>query len=112
MQFQHARRAGFLVQSVDVLRDDGLELSHALKRGERLVAIVRSRFHINEPLAVKIEELLRAALEKRMRDKLFGRNVLCEHLAVDSCGAAKIGNARFRRNAGAAEEYDVVAFLQ
>ena len=112
MQFQHARRAGFLVQSVDVLRDDGLELSHALKRDERLVAIVRFGFHINEPLAVKIEEFLRAALEKRMRDKLFGRNVLCEHLAVDSCGAAKIWNARFRRNAGAAEEYDVVTFLQ
>ena len=112
MQFQHARRAGFLVQSIDVLRDDGLELSHALKFGERLVAIVRFRFHINEALAVKIEKLLRAALEKRMRDKLFGRNVLCEHLAVDSRGAAKIGNARFRRDAGAAKEYDIVTFLQ
>ena len=99
--------AGELVQAVDVLGDDGGEFSLALHLGELQMhgaGAVVWRDHFG---AVEFEKFLGVAVEKAAAE--HGLRIVFESfLMVEAVFAAKIGDAAFGGNAGAAEEDDAV----
>ena len=64
MQLADVSAARLLVQTVDVLRYDGVELPDLFELRERLMRLVRLRVGIDQKLFVIIEEDLGVVLKK------------------------------------------------
>lgn len=99
--------AGGLMESVDVLRDDGLQLARALPLGELTMRGVWLRVGAEELCAVEGEEFLGIAFVVGVAQDRFGR--VAPLLVVESVHAAEVGDAALGRDACSAEEDDVVA---
>ena len=108
MEINDAFAARGLMEPVDVLRDDGTELSFLLELRETPVRRVRLHRFIRDELgAVKAEKLFGVPLKERMaQNRLRGIFVL---LPVQPVCTAEIRDAGLRGHARAAEKDDVVA---
>ena len=107
VQLQHLAAAGFLVQPVDVLGDDGFQLALPLPLRQLPVGGVGLGVQCQHFAAVKVVKLLRVGLKKRVAEHGFRR--ILEFLAVQPVHAAEVLDAGLRADACAAEKDDVVA---
>ncbi|HEV3005908.1 MAG TPA: hypothetical protein VGX78_15685, partial [Pirellulales bacterium] len=99
MQFEHAATAGCLVQTVDVLRDDGGQAACGLPPGERLMAGIRpgsGEIAVGLGLLAPVLVPRFAAGQKCIE---VDRLVLGPHAA----GRTEIGNSALGARAGAGE---------
>ena len=106
VQFQDVLAARFLVQAVDVLGDDGFQFARFFQFGQFDVGHVRLSVEGQHLVAVEAVEFFRVIHKERMAEDRFGRVFIV--LVVQTVSAAEIGDAAFRRDAGASEEDDVV----
>ena len=95
--------ARFLVEVVDVLRDDAVELSELLQLGYGKVGLVGLRVD-DEPALDEKPPLLEARLGAR--EKTVNREFLGVETGPDPAGASKIGDARFRADPRPGEDDD------
>ena len=100
--------ARLLVQAVDVLRDDGAQLTRAFQLRQLLVRGVGPGLERQHLFAVEAVEIIGVPVEKRMAEDRLGRVV--EPLMIQAVHAAEILNAALCADACAAEEHDVVTF--
>ena len=107
MQLEHLLRAGLLMQSVDVLRDDSAAFALALPFCELEVRGVRLRVERKHFRAVEPVEFCGLAEEKRVAENGLRRILVL--LIVQTVYRTEIRDAALGRNACAAEKDDVVA---
>ena len=103
VQLIDALAPGLLVQTVDVLRDDGGQMSLLLQSGEHAVRDVRLKAEREHFFAVEPVKILRIIQKEAVADDRLGRIV--EFLVVQAVHTAEIGNAAFRADACAAEKH-------
>ena len=106
VQFQDILTARFLVQAVDVLGDDGFQFAGFFQFGQLDVGHVGLGVEGQHLVAVETVEFFRVVHEEGVAEDRFGRVFIV--LVVQAVSAAEIGDAAFRRYAGAAEEDDVI----
>ena len=94
MQFKDGFAARFLVQAVDVLRDNSAELACLFERSKLFVRLVRLVVEREHFFAIKAEEILRVLIEKRVAQDRLRRVV--EFLVVQAVCTAEIRNAGLR----------------
>ena len=104
VQFQHGFAACFLMESVDVLGDDGAQTASLFQCSKEMMCRIGLGFKGEHLVAVETVELLRMAAEEGSRQDGFRRKCVC--LVVQPVHAAEVGNARFGAYARAAEEHD------
>ena len=106
VQLQHVFAARRLVQAVNVLRDDGFQLTGLLQPRKGKVRRVRLRLRVQHFVAVKAEELLRPAFEKIVGQNFLRRPAV--FLVIQPVRAAEIRDAGLRGHTGSAEKDDIV----
>ena len=109
MQFQYFFAAGFLMQAVDVLRDDCLQLAIGLKLRQFSVGDVGFRIKKNDLVTVKFIKLRLVPDEKGIAEDSLRRVFVL--LVIQPVDAAEIRYPAFCRHTGPAEENDVAAFI-
>ena len=109
VQFQDVLAARFLVQAVDVLGDDGFQFARFFQFGQFDMGHVGLGVEGQHLVAVEAVKFFRVVHEEGMAEDRFGRVFIV--LVVQAVGAAEIGDAAFRRDAGAAEEDDVIGIF-
>ena len=94
-----------LVETVDVLRHDGLEFPLLFELGKIKVARIRFLVQKEHPFAIKAIELFRIPHEEVMGDDLFG--IVTIFLVVETILAAEVRDSRLRGDAGTTEKDNV-----
>ena len=107
VQLQNLFAAGFLVQAVDILRDDRLQLPRLLQLGQFPVSRVRLRVQGQHLILVETVEFFRFPHKKCMADDRLRRIVIL-HM-IQTVLAPEIRNSALRRDARAAEKDDIIA---
>ena len=108
VKLQHVFASRRLMQPVYILRDDGLELTLALKLREAEMRAVRLHAVHHELLPVEAIVLRRVALKKAVAEYSLGR--VLPLLVVKPVHTAEIGYPAFRAHARATEKDDVITF--
>ena len=106
MQLEHYAAAGCLVEPVDILRDDGSELSRFFHLGKLQMSLVWLCIGVYHPLEIEFPEYLRPFGEESVGEHCFGR--IIESHAEQSAFTAEIGYPAFGGHPGSAEEYRVL----
>ncbi len=96
-----------LMQTVDILRDDGAQFPRLFPFGKLIVSGVRLRAQKQHFFTIKPIELFRVLLKIAGAQHSLGRNRVFH--AVQPVLRTEIGNSAFRRNARSAEKHDIVA---
>ena len=109
VQLQNVLAAGGLVQPVDILRDDGAQLSLLLQLGQTQMGAVGLDALDHQLFPVKAVILCRVTGKKACAEDLLRR--IAPLLVVQAVHAAEIGDAALRADAGAAEEDHVIALV-
>ena len=109
VQFQNLFASRCLMQTVDILRDDGAQLAGLLQLSQLAVRLVRLYALDHQLFPVEAVVLLRVSLKKAVAENLLGR--ILPFLVIQTVHAAEIGNAALGAHTGPAEENDVVALL-
>ena len=109
VQFEYVFASRRLMQSVDVLRDDGGELSRLFEFRKFFMRRVRLYAFDDELFAVKAVKLRGVRVEKTPAEHLLGRIVPL--LVIQSVRTSEVGDTAFRRNARSSEKYDRAAFV-
>lgn len=93
MQFEHVFAARFLMETVDILGDNGAEFPLLLQLGQSAMSAVGLGIEGDHLPAVEVEKVLGMGDEKAMAEHGFGR--VAELLAIEAAGAAEVGDAAF-----------------
>ena len=109
MKLQNLFAARGLMQAVNVLSDDGPELSRLFKLRKLQVRRVWLNSVDDELLPMKAIVLLGVFHKKRMAEYGLGR--VLPLLVVQTVDAAEIGDPALGAHASAAEEHDIVALV-
>ena len=110
VEFVHFFTASELVQAVDVLRDDGTELAFALQLSEFEMHSAWAVVWCDHFCAIEVEEFFGVGIKKAAAE--HGLRVVLEALLmIEPILAAKIRDAAFGGDAGAAEEDDCVGIV-
>lgn len=107
VELQDVFAAGRLVEAVDVLGDDGFQLSFLFPLGQLFVGLVGLDAGHQELVPVVFEELFGHTRVAGMAEHEFRREFI--FLTVEAVLASEIRYAAFGGNAGAAEKDDVAA---
>ena len=109
VQFEHGMRARLLVQSVNILGDDGGKPALPLPLRQLIVGGVGLRIQAEHLFAVEFKKLFRMPVEKGAREDVFGRVFVL--LAVQPVLRAEIGDAAFGADPRPAEKYHLFGRL-
>ena len=106
MELEDSFAPRHLMQSVDILRDNCVQLTGAFKLGKLLMTLVGLRIGRYHALAVKRIKLSRMGLIERMGEHHLGRIV--EMLMVQAIDAPKIRDTACCRNTRTTEKHDTI----
>ena len=111
VQFEHVSASRFLVQAIDILRDNRRHPARPFHLGQPDMHDVRLCVRIKHVLFIKIVENIRMQAEKRVAEQHFRRQAVI-FLRIQSVFAAKIRNPTGHRHARAAEKDNAPRALQ
>ena len=109
VKLQHLFAARGLMQTVNILSDDGSELSRLFKLRKLQVRRVGLNSVDNELFPMKAVVLLWVFNKESMAEDGLGR--ILPLLVVQAVDTAEIGDTALRAHARAAEEHDIVALI-
>ena len=102
VQFKHFFAAGHLVQTINILRDNGRELSGGFQLRQLAVGCIGTGCKTDHLLPVEIVKLRRVADKKAVAEDGF--RWVIKFLIVKAIDRTEIGNAAFGRDTGTAEK--------
>lgn len=98
------------MEAIDVLGDDGRELTLALEPSERIMCRVGLGLRMKDLFAIELEKLVRVIHEKAVAEHLLRRDGCPTCLTVEPIAGAEIRNAAFGGDSRAAHKHDALAF--
>ncbi len=102
MQLEHVFASGSLVQTVDVLRDDGGQLARPLQLRQLAVRRVGLCVQSEHFVLIKTVKFLRLRHKERMTEDGLRRIII--FLIVQTVDTAEVRDSAFRRHARTAEK--------
>ena len=109
VKLQHLLAAGSLMQTVNILSDDGPELAPLFKLGKLQVSPIGHNTVDDQLFPVKTVILSRVTDKKAAGEDSFGR--VLPLLVIQSVHAAEIRNSRLCTDSGTAEKNDILALV-